>query len=157
MIRVQQEAFDPAAELRALLELAPAAGAVASFVGLVRGAGDREAVLALELESWPRFTLATVEAIGEEAASRFELAGLSIVHRHGLMAPGDAIVFVGAAAVHRRAAFEAVDYLMDRLKVEAPFWKREHGSEGSRWIEPRRSDRSDRARWDGEEALRGGT
>jgi molybdopterin synthase catalytic subunit len=156
MIRVQQEAFDAAAELKALLELAPAPGAVASFVGVVRGTGDGEAVLALELESWPRFTLAIIAAIGEDAATRFGLAGLSIVHRHGRMAPGEPIVFVGAAAAHRRAAFQAVDYLMDRLKVEAPFWKREHGPEGSRWIEPRDSDRSDRARWDGEEVLRAG-
>ena len=76
------------------------------------------------------------------------MAAVRVVHRCGAIAPGEAIVFVAAAAVHRRAAFEAVDYLMDRLKTDALFWKREDGVDGPRWIEPTGGDRADRARWD---------
>lgn len=148
MIRVQSERFDAAAETAALLRTARGAGAVASFVGVVRGDSGEGRVAILELEHHPRFTLAVLEAIGSEARRRFDLVGLAIVHRHGAMPAGDPIVFVGAAARHRRSAFEAVDYLMDRLKVEAPFWKREHGSGGVRWVEPGPGDRADRARWD---------
>ena len=148
MIRVQAEPFDAAAETAALLEQTSHAGAVASFIGVVRPSGHGGAVGLLELEHHPTFTLSAIEAIGRDAVRRFTLLGLSIVHRHGDMEPGEAIVFVGAAASHRRAAFEAVDYLMDRLKVEGPFWKRERGPEGARWIEPSRADVADRARWD---------
>lgn len=151
MIRVQTKPFDPAAELALLLAEAPGAGAVVSFVGLVRDVTGDEAVSALELEHYPGFTLRTVEAIGRDACARFDLAGLNIVHRYGRLAPAEPIVFAAAAAAHRRAAFDAVDYLMDRLKTEAPFWKREHGTHGSGWIEPRPSDIADRQRWDGEE------
>jgi len=124
----------------------PGVGAIASFVGLVRpNAGD---VDQLELEQYGHFTLSAVKAIAEDGRARFTLLGLTIIHRFGPLAPGDPIVFVAAAAEHRRAAFDAVDYLMDRLKTEAPFWKREHGTAGSRWIEPRLSDYADRERWD---------
>ena len=82
-----------------------------------------------------------------DAVARFELTDIVIVHRHGALAPGEAIVFVAAAAPHRRAAFDAVDYVMDRLKTEAPFWKREQRSDGAHWLEARDSDREARARW----------
>lgn len=147
MIRVGPEPFDPAAELAAFVAGAPAAGAVASFVGLVRCESGGESVSRLELEQYPGFTEKTVAAIGEDARVRFGLLDLAIVHRAGALAPGEAIVFVAAAAPHRRAAFEAVDYMMDRLKTEAAFWKREDGPDGSRWVEARDSDLMDRARW----------
>jgi len=147
MIEVRSQPFDPGAELRRFAENCAGAGAIVSFTGLVRGAGRKGAVATLELEHYPRFTLKTIEAIAEEARLRFAPVDLVILHRHGRLAPGEPIVFVAAAAGHRRAAFETVDYLMDRLKTEAPFWKREHGPEGSRWIEALPSDVSDRARW----------
>jgi molybdopterin synthase catalytic subunit len=145
MIRIQAETFDPGGELAAFLERVRDAGAVASFVGRVRPEGGD--VLELELDHYPALTEKAVAAIGDDARARFGLAGLVIVHRHGALAPGEPIVFVAAAAPHRRAAFEAVDYMMDRLKTEAPFWKREHGPDGPRWIEAREADLKDRARW----------
>ncbi len=148
MIRVQQEPFDAAVELAALTARSPGAGAITSFVGVVRPMADGATVDQLELEHYGRFTVATVEAIGQDGQARFDLLGLTIIHRFGRLSPGEAIVFVAAAAEHRRAAFDAVDYLMDRLKTEAPFWKREHGPGGSRWIEPTASDQAARKRWD---------
>jgi molybdopterin synthase catalytic subunit len=143
MIRVQAEPFDSAAELAAFAARVDGAGAIASFVGLVRG----ENVSSLELDHYPALTEKVVGEIGGDARARFGLAGLVIVHRHGTLAPGEPIVFVAAAAAHRRAAFDAVDYMMDRLKTEAPFWKREHGPDGARWIEARAADLEDKARW----------
>jgi molybdopterin synthase catalytic subunit len=148
MIEIKAEPFDPGTELRRFAQGCPGAGAIVSFTGIVRGSGEAGAVAALELEHYPRFTLKTVEAIADEARSRFALIDVVILHRHGRLAPDEPIVFVAAAAAHRRGAFEAVDYLMDRLKTEAPFWKREHGPDGSRWIEARPSDAADRARWE---------
>jgi molybdopterin synthase catalytic subunit len=148
MISVQAEAFDPGAEYRRLAESCPDAGAIASFTGLVRPASDGEGVTELELEHHPGFTRKAIEGIAEEGRARFDLLGLVVIHRYGRLRPGEAIVFVAAAAPHRRSAFEAVDYLMDRLKTEAPFWKREHGPGGARWIEARTSDHEDRARWE---------
>jgi molybdopterin synthase catalytic subunit len=147
MIRVQAEPFDPGAELAAFVAGVPGAGAIASFVGLVRSESAGENVSGLELEYYSALTGSVIAAIGEDARARFGLAGLVIVHRHGAMAPGEPIVFVAAAAAHRRAAFDAVDYMMDRLKTEAPFWKREHGPGGPRWIEACGTDLKDKARW----------
>ena len=147
MIRVQAEPFDPAAELAAFIAGVPGAGAIASFTGLVRADSGGETVSGLALDHYPALTGKAVAEIGEDARSRFGLAAHLIVHRHGELAPGEPIVFVAAAAAHRRAAFDAVDYMMDRLKTEAPFWKRELGPEGSRWIEAREADLKDRARW----------
>lgn len=128
---------------------APAgAGAVASFVGLMRPRSKEGAPLTgLFLDHHP----ATEDNLREIAASarRFDVEAVRVVHRCGTIAPGEAIVFVAAAAAHRRAAFDAVDYLMDRLKTDALFWKREDGVDGSYWIEPTQGDRDDRARWSG--------
>ena len=148
MIRVQPEPFDPAAELARLTSVAGDCGAVVSFVGRVRGSAGTPSTDALELQHYPGFTEAEIERIAEAARTRFAVEAISIVHRHGRLAPGEPIVFVGATAPHRRDAFDAVDYLMDRLKTEAPFWKREIGSDGSRWIESRAGDLVDRQRWE---------
>ena len=148
MIRVQHETFDPAAELARLIEEARDCGAVVSFVGTVRGTSDGDAVNALELQHYPGFTEGAIEDIAAAATARFEVEAIRIVHRHGRLAPGEPIVFVGAAARHRREAFNAVDYLMDRLKTVAPFWKKESGPAGHRWIEASESDLADRQRWD---------
>ena len=147
MIRIQSEPFDPGAELAAFAARSGGAGAIAAFTGLVRPHSDGAEVATIELDHYPALTAKAVAAIGDEARARFGLADLVIVHRHGALEPGAPIVFVAAAAEHRRAAFDAVDYMMDRLKTEAPFWKRELGPEGARWIEASDQDREDRARW----------
>ena len=147
MIRVQTEAFDPAALLARFSAGRSDCGAVVSFTGLARAATDGEAVSALELDAYPGFTEAAITAMADEARARFAVKDLMIVHRYGPIAPGEAIVFVAGAAEHRRSAFEAVDFLMDKLKTQAPFWKKETGPDGARWIEPRAPDYEDAARW----------
>jgi molybdopterin synthase catalytic subunit len=123
-------------------------GAVATFTGLARAEAGETTIL--ELEAYPGFTEAEIGRIAAEAKARFALDDLMIRHRIGRIAPGEPIVFVATAAKHRRAAFEACDYLMDYLKSRAPFWKKEHGPAGARWIEPRDQDHADIARWDKE-------
>jgi molybdopterin synthase catalytic subunit len=146
VIRLQAEPFDPGALLTAFCEGRTETGAVVSFTGLARG-GDG-AVTTLELEAYEGFTDVEIGRIAEAARARFALQDLMIVHRIGAVAPGEAIVFVATAARHRRAAFEAADHLMDYLKSRAPFWKREHGPDGGRWVEPTAADIADTARWD---------
>ncbi|MGR4862788.1 molybdenum cofactor biosynthesis protein MoaE [Caulobacter sp. LARHSG274] len=145
-ISLTQTAFEPGALLTAFCAGRDETGAVASFVGLARG--EKGAALALELEAYPGFTDAAIAAFAEEASARFGLQDFLIVHRVGRIAPGEAIVFVATAAAHRRAAFEACDFLMDYLKSRAPFWKKQHGPAGERWIEPTARDRTDAQRWD---------
>ncbi len=123
------------------------AGAVASFTGLCRPATkEGRPVERLFLDHHPRLTERSLRDIAA-SAERFGVDAVRVVHRCGEIAPGEAIVFVAAAAVHRRGAFDAIDYLMDRLKTDALFWKREDGVDGPRWIEPTEADRADRARW----------
>jgi molybdopterin synthase catalytic subunit len=146
IVRLQAEAFDPGALLGEFCRGREETGAVVSFTGLARaGAG---AVASLELEAYEGFTDAEIERIAQAAAARFSLQDLLIVHRIGRIGPGEAIVFVATASSHRREAFEAADHLMDYLKSRAPFWKKEHGPAGERWIEPTAQDLSDAARWD---------
>lgn len=141
-------AFDPAAELAAFTAALDGEGAVVSFTGHARArASDGSAVTFLELESYRSVTLASMQAIAADAHARFAISRSHVIHRHGTIAPGEAIVFVATAATHRRAAFDAADYMMDRLKTEAVFWKREAGEGTSRWIEPGDQDRADAARW----------
>jgi molybdopterin synthase catalytic subunit len=137
--------IDPAALLARFTEAQGNAGAIVSFTGTVRGGGG---VTALELEHHPTFTAKVIDAIGGDAKARFDIADCLIAHRIGSLTPGEPIVFVAAASMHRRAAFEAVDYVMDRLKTEAPLWKREVRRGGAEWIEARGSDLADRARWE---------
>lgn len=152
MIRVQAEPFDAALLLADFSARAAGAGAIASFTGLVRSENDGAAVSGLTLDHHPRLTEKAIAGIGADAAARFALTAVMIVHRHGAMVPGEAIVLAAAAAPHRRAAFDAVDYVMDRLKTEAPFWKCEQRSDGAHWLEARESDVADRRRWDGEQS-----
>ena len=142
-IRVQHEAFDPAAEC-AKLEV-DSAGAVASFTGLVRGEGG---LVALELEHYPAMTADALRRIAEDAAGRWALAGLTVIHRVGRMTPGERIVFVGAASRHRSDAIDAMHFVIDWLKTDAPFWKREEFADGrSGWVEAREGDVVQRERW----------
>jgi molybdopterin synthase catalytic subunit len=146
--RLEEDSLRPEQELAALLEQATGDGAIVSFAGIARPGSKRgEAVYRLVLEHHPAFTLQSLEDIAVEAAARFDVSHVRVVHRCGDIAAGEPIVFAGAAALHRRAAFEAADYLMDRLKTEAVFWKREVGEAGSKWIEPTEADYSDRDRW----------
>ncbi|MBX3481201.1 MAG: molybdenum cofactor biosynthesis protein MoaE [Caulobacter sp.] len=145
---LQSEPFDPGQLLGSFCAGRRETGAVASFTGLARA--EDGATMTLELEAYPGFTDAAIEDMAAAAAARFDLQDLLIVHRTGPIAPGEAIVFVATAASHRRAAFEACDHLMDWLKSRAPFWKKEHGPDGARWIEPTDRDRTDAGRWDEE-------
>lgn len=145
MIEVSAEPFEPGVLLSGFCRGRTETGAVASFTGLARAEGGE--AQALELEAYPGFTEREIGRIAEDARTRFSLDDLLIRHRVGVIAPGEAIVFVAAAASHRRAAFEACDYLMDYLKSQAPFWKKSHGPDGARWIEPRDQDYQDLARW----------
>ena len=146
--RLQTEAFDAAAELDAFLKGRTEDGAVVSFVGLARGhATGGEAVRTLFLEHYPGMTEQSILDIAEAGAARFEVSDVLVVHRCGEIAPGEVIVFVATASRHRGEAFAAADYLMDRLKTEAAFWKREEGDGASRWIEPTETDLARRARW----------
>jgi molybdopterin synthase catalytic subunit len=146
--RLEEKALRPDQELAALIEQATGDGAVVSFAGIARpGSKVGEAVRALVLEHHQALTLRSLEDIAVAAAARFDISHVRVVHRCGDIAAGEPIVFAGAAAVHRRAAFEAADYLMDRLKTEAVFWKREIGENGSEWIEPTEADYAERERW----------
>jgi molybdopterin synthase catalytic subunit len=146
-VRVQTEAFDAGALLTTFSAGRLDAGGVVSFTGLARRTTDGAAVAALTLDSYPGFTEPAIEAMEAQARARFAVQDILIVHRYGPIEPGEAIVFVAAAAEHRREAFEAADHLMDRLKTEAPFWKKETGPDGERWIEPRQRDYDDAQRW----------
>jgi molybdopterin synthase catalytic subunit len=140
--------IDAQAEAAGALAAAGKAGALATFTGLARDRSrDGATVERLWLDHHPRLSEASLAEIGRSALARFDLAGLRIVHGCGEIAPGEPIVFVAAGAAHRRAAFEAVDYVMDRLKTDAMLWKREDAGGASAWIEPSEHDRSDRARW----------
>lgn len=146
--RLAKECFDADREFAQFRSATEEAGAIATFVGIARPrSATGEDVAGLYLDHHPRLTEASLREIAEDSARRFDINALHIVHRCGQVAPGEAIVFVAAAAVHRRAAFEATEFAMDRLKTEAVFWKREDAVDGSRWIEPTTSDHADRARW----------
>lgn len=144
MIRVivQPEPIDLAGAL-ARLEVV-GAGAIATFTGLVRA---DDGVAALELEHYPGATEAALAVLAQTAWGRWGLQAAVIIHRVGPMVPGDRVVFVGTAAAHRAAALDACAFLIDRLKTEAPFWKREIRSDGARWVEARASDATAAERW----------
>ncbi|GGB16082.1 molybdopterin guanine dinucleotide biosynthesis protein MoaE [Sphingomonas metalli] len=130
------------------IEAGHSAGAIATFTGLVRADAKAEGkVETLELEHYPGATEAALHALAGEAEARWSLSGATIVHRVGMMAPGDRIVFVGTAAAHRGAALDACAFLIDRLKTDAPFWKRETSGGEARWVEARASDDRAAERW----------
>jgi molybdopterin synthase catalytic subunit len=147
VVRIQTEAFDAGALLNDFSEGRTLSGGIVSFTGLAREATDGAVVATLELDAYPGFTEPQIAAMEAEARARFTVQDILIVHRYGPIQPGEAIVFVAAAAEHRRPAFEAADFLMDYLKTRAPFWKKESGPDGERWIEPRPSDYDDVKRW----------
>jgi molybdopterin synthase catalytic subunit len=146
-VRIQTRLFDAGLLLSEFSAGRAGAGGIVTFTGVARDLTDGHAVTMLELDAYPGFTEPAIEVMEAETKARFEVQDLLIVHRYGTIRPGEAIVFVAAAATHRRSAFEAADFLMDQLKTRAPFWKKETGPDGERWIEPRPSDYEDVERW----------
>lgn len=146
-VKVQLEDFDVQAESGLLTSGRKDVGALVSFTGLCRD--EAGTLSALELEHYPGMAEAELIRIAEQAIERWPLTGLTVIHRHGKIPPGDNIVLVIAASSHRRAAFEAADFLMDYLKTRAPFWKKEHFAEGGTgtWVEAKAVDDKDAARW----------
>lgn len=142
-VSVQPAPIDLATEIAGVETLG--AGGIASFTGVVRGDGG---VTELTLEHYPGMTEAALVGIAEEAFARWGLMAVTIVHRIGAMAPGDRIVFVATAASHRAAALESCAYLIDRLKTDAPFWKREKRGDATNWVEARASDAAASERWE---------
>ncbi|MBN9218747.1 MAG: molybdenum cofactor biosynthesis protein MoaE [Mesorhizobium sp.] len=146
-VRIQRHDFDVAAEIAGLARGRSDIGAVVTFSGLCRD--EQGALSALELEHYPGMAEAEIGRIAAEALERWPLQGLTVIHRHGKIAPGENIVLVVAASAHRQAAFEAANFLMDYLKSRAPFWKKEHrvdGAEGG-WVEARQADAVAAGRW----------
>ena len=143
-IRVQTEDFDPGVEIAALNGEHGATGAIASFVGLVRGDNG---LIAMTLDHYPGMCESEIAAHVAEARSRWPIIALRIVHRVGRLTPGERIVFVGVASSHRTAAFQAAEFLMDYLKTRAPFWKLEERQSGTSWVEAKLQDHESIKRW----------
>jgi molybdopterin synthase catalytic subunit len=146
-VRVQQADFDLGAELTALRAGDARVGALASFVGLVRDVSHGTSVAEMTLEHYPGMTEKALEAIVDEAKSRWEIHGTLVIHRVGPLKPCDQIVLVAVTSAHRGEAFAACEFIMDYLKTRAPFWKREATPEGARWVDARETDDSAAARW----------
>lgn len=147
-VEVVKEDFDQAAEMRKLVRDNTDIGAVASFVGLCRGEGER--LSALELEHYPQMAEAQIQHRINRARKRWPIDALKVIHRYGVIEVGEQIVLVMAASRHRDAAFDGARYVMDFLKTDAPFWKKEHNADGATggWVEARESDEITRERWD---------
>jgi len=148
-VRVQEADFDVGAEYEALRVRAHGGiGAVATFVGLVRDRSGGDSIATLHLEHYPGMTEASIEKIVEQASARWPLEDVTVVHRVGALAGSEQIVFVQVASGHRDAAFAAAEFIMDYLKTDAVFWKREDAATGSRWIESTADDAARRRGWD---------
>ena len=146
-IRIQEADFDVAQEIATLSHGRTDIGAVVSFSGICRGNDDGKTLAALTLEHYPGMAEAEIERHAATAMSRWPLTGLTVIHRVGRIVPGENIVLVVTASAHRQAAFEAAEFLMDYLKANAPFWKREESADGTSWVEARQHDDAAAARW----------
>lgn len=144
-VSIQSSPFDMGAEARRFAESVPGAGAVVTFSGLVRD--DDGTLTAMEIEHYPAMTERAVEAIRKEATERWSLLGAVVIHRYGQLEPGEQIMMVATAARHRADAFMAAEFLMDYLKSRAPFWKKEIGPDGEKWVAARDEDEDALARW----------
>ena len=147
-VNIQRDDFDMSAELHALTDGRTDIGAVVSFTGLCRDENGR--LSALELEHYPAMAETALRQIAERAIARWPVLGMTIIHRFGLIRPGENIVMVAVCAAHRQAAFDAASFIMDFLKTDAPFWKREHPADGSQgtWVEAKKTDNERRNRWE---------
>jgi len=146
-VTIQRADFDLGAEVATLRDGDAAVGAVAAFVGTVRDRNDGSAVSAMELEHYPGMTERAIEAMVDEARRRFQILGARVIHRIGPLLPGDQIVLVAVTCSHRHQAFQACEFLMDYLKTQAPFWKKETTPDGARWVDARQADDAALARW----------
>lgn len=146
-IRVQEANFSPAEVFKTLREASKGVGAICTFTGLVRDLNDDTEVTGLFLEHYPDMTEKQLGRIVEDARQRWPLIGVSIIHRIGKLVPGDEIVLVAVAASHRGEAFSACEFIMDYLKTQATFWKKEVGADGEKWLTMRDSDQTAADRW----------
>jgi molybdopterin synthase catalytic subunit len=150
-VRVQTEDFDVGAEIARLRAAQPGVGAVAAFVGVVRDLNEGDGVARMTLEHYPGMTERALGQIEQRARSRWDLAEVLVIHRVGELQPTDQIVLVVVTSRHRGEAFAACEFVMDYLKTEAPFWKKERTPEGERWVDARESDDAARSRWEDRE------
>ena len=146
-VRVQQHDFDVGGEIAALRAGDRRVGAIASFIGTVRDLTEGAGVASMTLEHYPGMTERSLEDICAQARRRWDIFDALVVHRHGELAPGDQIVLVAVTSVHRGEAFAACEFIMDYLKTQAPFWKKERTPQGARWVEARQADDEAAARW----------
>ena len=146
-ISIQTQDFDVSAELAALRAQDKRVGAVCSFVGTVRDRNEGDSVMTMELEHYPGMTEKSIAAMGEEAFRRFDIFGARVIHRVGLLQPLDQIVLVAVTSSHRGESFQACEFLMDYLKTQAPFWKKEDTPTGARWVDARVADDAALAKW----------
>ena len=146
-VSIQTQDFDVSAELAALRAGQKGVGAVCCFVGTVRDRNEGDQVSSMELEHYPGMTEKSIEAMIDAAHQRFDIFGARVIHRVGLLQPLDQIVLVAVTSAHRGASFQACEFLMDYLKTQAPFWKKEETAQGARWVDARVSDDAALARW----------
>ncbi len=146
-VTIQTEDFDVTAEMAALRAQDKRVGAVCSFIGTVRDRNDGQSVSAMELEHYPGMTEQSIEQMIDEAFRRFDIYGARVIHRVGPLQPLDQIVLVAVTSAHRGESFQACEFLMDYLKTQAPFWKKEQTPDGARWVDARVSDDAALARW----------
>jgi molybdopterin synthase catalytic subunit len=146
-VSIQTEDFDLQQEVAALRAGDAGVGAVCSFIGTVRDRNDGSAVASMELEHYPGMTEKAIEAMIDEACRRFDILGARVIHRVGLLQPQDQIMMVAVTSAHRGQSFLACEFLMDYLKTQAPFWKKEQTPEGARWVDARATDDEAIARW----------
>ncbi|MCC3859724.1 molybdenum cofactor biosynthesis protein MoaE [Pseudemcibacter aquimaris] len=147
-VSVQSEDFNIANEIALLSENRTDLGAIASFTGLVRDIHGDKSIKSMTLEHFPGMAEQELEKIGHEAEKRWPIQGLTIIHRYGKLLPGDQIVLVIATSHHREAAFNAAQFIMDWLKTDAPFWKKEETDEGTHWVAAKSDDDDKKARWE---------
>jgi molybdopterin synthase catalytic subunit len=146
-VSIQTEDFDLSTEVARLRLQDKRVGAVCSFIGTVRDRNDGQSIQTMELEHYPGMTEKSIEAMIDEAFQRFNLYAVRVIHRVGLLQPLDQIVLVAVTSAHRGESFQACEFLMDYLKTQAPFWKKEQTPEGARWVDARVSDDAALARW----------
>ena len=146
-VSIQTQDFDLSKEIDALRANDKRVGAVCSFIGTVRDRNDGLSVQSMELEHYPGMTEKAIEAMIDEATTRFDIFGARVIHRVGLLQPLDQVVMVAVTSSHRGESFKACEFLMDYLKTQAPFWKKEETPEGSRWVDARVSDDAALAKW----------
>jgi molybdopterin synthase catalytic subunit len=146
-VSIQTQDFDLSAEVARLRANQKGVGAVCTFIGTVRDRNDGQSISTMELEHYPGMTEKSIEAMIDEAHQRFDIFGARVIHRVGLLQPLDQIVLVAVTSAHRGESFQACEFLMDYLKTQAPFWKKEQTPEGARWVDARVSDDAALAKW----------